>query len=360
MDNQAGSRLKIYARIRAGGHNIPGPFGTRNVFTTENAIHVSKKLITEDADLPHVGNPDLALYNHAPVDRVFAGEAAEQGNVVRDVAGELILQLQNSVNVGFVAYGGTATGKSFTILGNKDAAGVLQSAGKLLFDKIATPGSTFTGYALSVAAQLIYKGEIKNLLAQPSSEKSPKTSSQDDPKACSVLVNTEAEYLEVVARAIKASISNASQHMSALPRGHVVLSLILHHPTVFSEEHPTRMLQFFDLNGPEKLVSADVKNPSTQESIAINEQLSSLRLLIENLTQSLQKSATSGPSKTGVTHLFSNSKLNKLLAPCLTPNTDSKVLFLLTLATTHRYHSDTKETVNFGQTLSTLKKNFPN
>lgn len=343
MDNEISKKVKLYIRLRTGGHGLPeDQLQTGNTFCRDNTWFVTKKAVTGNI-IPEPGAPvDLNLYQQVRADKIFAGANAAQAQVTEEISRDLISGLATHGGACLIGYGGTATGKSYTILGNQTANGVLQTTGLALLKKIELQEQGYAGYGLSLSAHLLRKDAVFNLLDDQVA--SSQISKFDDPQMSAISISGEKELLDTVNKAYQTAKSGASTHMNALPRGHVIFNLILSHPTVFEDQHPTKILQFVDLNGPERLLASTTKTESTLESIAINGHLSSLRLLVENLSK-----ITKTGQKTGdLSHLFTGSKLCRLLSRSLNPSANNTVIVLLTAATADRYHSDSKETANFG------------
>lgn len=97
-------------------------------------------------------------------DAVF-GEDSNQFNVYNIAARHIVNNVLKGYNGTILAYGQTGTGKTFTMLGNKNCPGIIPNSFAHIFDHIAKCQQDKT-FLVRVSYLEIYNEEIRDLLAK--------------------------------------------------------------------------------------------------------------------------------------------------------------------------------------------------
>ncbi|EJW87977.1 kinesin-II 85 kDa subunit [Wuchereria bancrofti] len=270
-------------------------------------------------------------------DAVF-GEDSDQFNVYNIAARHIVDNVLKGYNGTILAYGQTGTGKTFTMLGNKNCPGIIPNSFVHIFDHIAKCQQDKT-FLVRVSYLEIYNEEIRDLLA-----KNPvhglEIKERPDigvyVKDLSSVTVSGADHMERIMHFGNNYRSTGATKMNAdSSRSHALFTVTIECSEKIGDRcHITQgKLQLVDLAGSERQPKSGTSGNRLKEAARINLSLSSLGNVISALVD----------SKT--VHIpYRNSKLTRLLQDSLGGN--SKTVMFANIG---------PASYNYDETVSTLR-----
>ncbi|VIO92555.1 kinesin-like protein KIF3A, putative [Brugia malayi] len=270
-------------------------------------------------------------------DAVF-GEDSNQFNVYNIAARHIVNNVLKGYNGTILAYGQTGTGKTFTMLGNKNCPGIIPNSFAHIFDHIAKCQQDKT-FLVRVSYLEIYNEEIRDLLA-----KNPvhglEIKERPDigvyVKDLSSVTVSGADHMERIMQFGNNYRSTGATKMNVdSSRSHALFTITIECSEKIGDRcHITQgKLQLVDLAGSERQSKSGASGNRLKEAARINLSLSSLGNVISALVD----------SKT--VHIpYRNSKLTRLLQDSLGGN--SKTVMFANIG---------PASYNYDETVSTLR-----
>ncbi|KAK6102539.1 Kinesin-like protein KIF3A [Brugia pahangi] len=270
-------------------------------------------------------------------DAVF-GEDSNQFNVYNIAARHIVDNVLKGYNGTILAYGQTGTGKTFTMLGNKNCPGIIPNSFAHIFDHIAKCQQDKT-FLVRVSYLEIYNEEIRDLLA-----KNPvhglEIKERPDigvyVKDLSSVTVSGADHMERIMQFGNNYRSTGATKMNVdSSRSHALFTVTIECSEKIGDRcHITQgKLQLVDLAGSERQSKSGASGNRLKEAARINLSLSSLGNVISALVD----------SKT--VHIpYRNSKLTRLLQDSLGGN--SKTVMFANIG---------PASYNYDETVSTLR-----
>mmetsp|Transcript_27020 Transcript_27020/g.61188 ORF Transcript_27020/g.61188 Transcript_27020/m.61188 type:complete len:1318 (+) Transcript_27020:423-4376(+) len=313
---------------------------------------------SQDATEVQELNEEGVMVKHWSYDNVFGPECSN--SFIFDAMGKgLVDAAVDGYNAVLFMYGQTSSGKTFTLFGGGDEAGVVMDAMEYLHWRIMS--STDTEFLVRLTYAELYNEELKDLLATTPSSEGLKI--VDDPNLGPLIQGiTEAAF--VSAGQIKTllqegesrrrfGVTNMNAHSS---RSHVMVRLSIEMRRVASKPlHPLRQswgkdkpnvvstLNLVDLAGSERANKSGTSGQALKEGSFINKSLLTLGTVISNLSEGK------------LAHIpYRNSKLTRLLATALGGNAKTCMITCISPASgnvmeslsTLRFASRAKRIVN--------------
>ncbi|KAK2961269.1 putative Kinesin heavy chain [Blattamonas nauphoetae] len=277
--------------------------------------------------------------NEFHFDHVFS-ETAEQDEVYQVVARPLITDLLNGINNAILAYGPTASGKTYTMMGPEEPThktkGIIPRIILDIFKEIEAAPKTKT-FSIRCSFVEIYNERINDLL-DPSKVNLPLHEREGETRIHDVTeyaITQLAGFLTLldVGNANRAIAANEANDRSS--RSHTILSINILQTDNAHNTTKKSCIHLVDLAGSEPLRFES--NESTQkETIKINQSLTTLTRVIRTLT---------GKNRTHVP--YRDSILTRLLKESFGGN--SRTALILNLSSSSTCRQDTIKTLRFGQ-----------
>lgn len=273
-------------------------------------------------------------------DRVFDSNITQE-KVYQEVAAPILDDVWNGYNATIMAYGQTGSGKTFTMLGESEHPGIIPRLMTDMFIRMNAVSSEATGSVVSISVQCVelYNEQIYDLICPSNTSIKLKGGSNQalvQMVGCSthqVCTMDDIENILAIALANRATHGTQLNHQSS--RSHMVLVVKL---VQSNEAQGTLILSnllLVDLAGSENVKQSDVHGQQLAEAKYINQSLSTLSLVIHDLSE--KKSFIR----------YRDSKLTRLLSDSLGGN--SKVLLLLACSPEVERQRETLLTLDFGK-----------
>lgn len=274
-------------------------------------------------------------------DHVFGPEST-QSDVFAKVE-PLVMSFADGYNSCIMAYGQTGTGKTFTMVGNRDAKeneGVIPRALQQVFAVVNARHLTYKD-TLSVSMIEIYNDQILDLLTEDSSRsgKGAAVKNENDITARNVTLWSHVD--EVLAE------GNANRNIAATSmnlessRSHALVYLHLESQHRDTLETKRSTLCLVDLAGSERISRSQVEGDRLKETQHINKSLSALG----DVVYALQHKAKHTP--------YRNSKLTYMLRDMLSGQ--AKTLLMLQLSPDDLDVEETTCSLQFGARVSQVQ-----
>ena len=233
------------------------------------------------------------------------GSTVVQHDVYSELVASPMASLFDGYNCTILAYGQTGSGKTYSMMGASDesmppadrarAAGIIPRFGAELFERVAAvPG------AKVVVSYVQLHNEVFSDLLEPASKAELRLRRSEArgihiQGLCEKRVTSAKELLHLLARADTGRITAATRLNAASSRSHAILTLALTIPKGArgGGKAVTSRANLVDLAGSEKYNDAGGSAQRKQESIAINQSLTTLGLVISTLAQVSSWHATS-------------------------------------------------------------------
>eukprot|EP01038_Epipyxis_sp_PR26KG_P009321 gene9321-12558_t len=288
-------KIRVYVRVR--------PFSKteRDKNCTEAVIKDGKMTVM----VKGIGGPDgKKVYDF---DQVFGGQDGNsQADVFRDTK-HLIMSVVDGYNVCIFAYGQTGAGKSFTMIGAADIAGITPRAVSELF-RLLNERTAQVEYVVEVQMFQLYRDGLDDLLVSKTAKKTGKDKDMD-PKAAPLkitlaehsstgLVNVEGaetmtattpgDVMKIFAAGSARRTTASTQMNAESSRSHLICSLVVKLTNRRSGNQSIGKLTLVDLAGSERVDKSGAAGEVLKEAQSINKSLSALGDVISALTTGQQ------------------------------------------------------------------------
>ncbi|KAM3163722.1 Kinesin-like protein [Lachancea thermotolerans] len=301
-------------------------------------------------------------------DKVFSPQTNNYG-VYEEIGKPMIDKLFQGYNATIFAYGMTGSGKTFTMSGTRDEAGLILLSVEQIFSQIMKESVNNKSYEVRVSYLEIYNEKIYDLLNYPSA-KSPggaygSFQSKNVPGAGAELpVRDDARHgvrvvglteqqvhsSEDVLRKIELGNSNRrtgeTDYNTRSSRSHAIVTIKVTCTELLSGTETTSTLSLCDLAGSERAAG---QHERRKEGAFINKSLLALGTVISKLSAVSSASgggAATPPPTFGNSHVpYRDSKLTRILQPALSG--DSIVTTICTIDTKPDAMSETVNTIRF-------------
>lgn len=307
-------------------------------------------------------------------DRVFPANCTNL-DIYEASSRPMIDKLLQGFNATVFAYGMTGSGKTFTMTGTEDEAGLIPLSVTYLFSKILEQSMRGTSkYEVVVSYLEIYNEKIYDLLDCESENKFNSTPSRmflsgtprssggpvelrirDDLKygvRITGLTEKRCESSEELSRWIQIGDKNRKTsetiYNTRSSRSHAIVLVRLNNTDLRSGETVSSTLSLCDLAGSEKAVSQYERR---KEGAFINKSLLALGTVISKLSsESLSKNGpptftSTNPTEPNTHIPYRDSKLTRILQPALSGN--SIITTICTIDTRNEAASETVNTIRF-------------
>ncbi|CUS20397.1 LAQU0S01e05688g1_1 [Lachancea quebecensis] len=300
-------------------------------------------------------------------DKVFPPQTNNYG-VYEEIGKPMIDKLFQGYNATIFAYGMTGSGKTFTMSGTRDEAGLILLSVEQIFAQIMKESVNNKSYEVKVSYLEIYNEKIYDLLNYPSA-KSPggahgSFQSKNVPSASAELpVRDDARHgvrvvglteqqvhsSEDVLRKIELGNSNRrtgeTDYNTRSSRSHAIVTIKVACTELLSGTETTSTLSLCDLAGSERAAG---QHERRKEGAFINKSLLALGTVISKLSavSTAGGVAAAPPPTFGNSHVpYRDSKLTRILQPALSG--DSIVTTICTIDTKPDAMSETVNTIRF-------------
>lgn len=293
-----------------------------------------------------------------PYDNIF-GPDCTNTDIFETVGAGLVDAALDGYNTVLFMYGQTSSGKTFTLFGAGDTAGLVSHSMDHVHKRVHS--SIDTEYVIKLTYAELYNEELKDLLSVSPNEN---LKIIDDP-VLGPLIQNVTEVPFTTSSEIKAlldegenrrhfGVTNMNAHSS---RSHVIVRLSIESRKVTKPSNPPlranwgkdkpsciSTLNLVDLAGSERAGKSGTSGQSLKEGSFINKSLLTLGTVISNLSE----------GKVGAHVPYRNSKLTRLLASALGGNAKTVMITCVSPASgniaeslsTLRFASRTKRIVN--------------
>ena len=282
----------------------------------------------------HSGEEEAAF----SFDAVFPSDAA-QHDVYSELVAAPMAALFDGFNCTILAYGQTGSGKSFSMMGPSEdasaspthrarAAGIIPRFGAELFER----ASKVAGAKISVSYAQLYNEHFSDLLEPASTAELKLRRSEKMGVHVHGLsekrVGSAKELLQLLAHAENYRVTAATRLNAGSSRSHAILTLALTMParrvSTGGDGAPARGVRtvtsranLVDLAGSERYKDAGAAAIRQQESISINQSLTTLGLVISTLAGGAGGAGSAGAGASQQHVPYRNSKLTHLLKESL-------------------------------------------
>ena len=288
-------------------------------------------------------------------DNVFDDECSTE-DLYKKVAHPIVNSIVDGFNGTVFAYGQTASGKTFTMQGTKDAAGILQMAADTIFSRIEAESDT-REFLLRASYVEIYNEEIRDLLNPKGAVKIREDPTKGVYLDCKEEIITNFEHILKVLHAGEhnrsVGVTKMNEHSS---RSHTIFRLVVEsracaQPGQAEEEYDgavlAGMLNLVDLAGSESVRLTGAAGKRLKEAGNINKSL----LTLSRVIQTLSDAAAQGNCNPHIS--FRDSKLTRVLQPSLAGNCRTAIVCCCTPVDS--YLEETLTTLKFAQRASNIK-----
>ncbi|SCU82620.1 LADA_0C06832g1_1 [Lachancea dasiensis] len=294
-------------------------------------------------------------------DNVFNPQA-DNSRVYEEIGKPLIDKLFQGFNAIIFAYGMTGSGKTFTMSGTADDAGLILLSVEQVFALIAAESREHKSFAVKVSYLEIYNEKIYDLLSyqdfkpplpthgsfNPKSVHSSGTELQirDDAKhgvrvvgLTDQQVHSTDELMKWIAIGNKNRRTGETDYNTRSSRSHTIVSVALTCTDLLTGLETNSTLSLCDLAGSERAAGQQERR---KEGAFINKSLLALGTVISKLSAG----STQASSNFGNSHIpYRDSKLTRILQPALSG--DSIVTTICTIDTKADAMSETANTIRF-------------
>jgi kinesin family protein 5 len=333
--------------------NAPVQVGNVSVMCRFRPLNEKEKLLTKDICVEFLDSQQLNLRSTAEnnsykfaFDRIFDMNSAQQ-SVYDAAARPIIDSVLEGFNGTIFAYGQTSSGKTHTmqgILDSQEEEGIIPRMIRNVFSHIMNSSEDIE-FTVKVSMIEIYMEKIRDLIDVTRSNLNIR---EDRAKGLYIedlsehYVGGESEVLELMKvgsenRAIAAT--NMNEQSS---RSHSIFIMTIHQNNVKDLVAKTGKLYLVDLAGSEKISKTGATGSVLDEAKMINKSLTTLGMVINNLTD--------GKSQ----HIpYRESKLTRVLSESLGGN--AKTCLVITCSPSTYNESETLSTLRFGLRAKKIK-----
>lgn len=282
------------------------------------------------------------------------GEESSQEDTFQEVAIPLLDSFVEGYNATLFVYGQTASGKTWTMIGDTDVSnqeqrGILPRSIDYLFDVLSRKEDSFD---ISISFLEIYMEEIHDLI-NASSEKLKFRENKNREVyvdgLSKVKVGNPFVTFDVIDKGLKARRIGETKMNKRSSRSHCVFTMYLTQKITDNGFVRTikRQLNLIDLAGSERISKTGAEGRLLKEGSTINLSLTNLSNVINAITE---RQRTGNPS-----HFipYRDSRLTRLLQTSL--GGDSKTYFIINVSPSHKNAEETMGTLEFGRRVKSIK-----
>eukprot|EP01064_Diplonema_japonicum_P030317 TRINITY_DN513_c1_g1_i3.p1 TRINITY_DN513_c1_g1~~TRINITY_DN513_c1_g1_i3.p1 ORF type:complete len:786 (+),score=270.30 TRINITY_DN513_c1_g1_i3:230-2359(+) len=270
-----------------------------------------------------------------------------QLDVYNEVGAPLLTHVFKGYNVCLFAYGQTGSGKTHTMMGdiskpNLPNAGIIPRLCTDMFERIEKKTNESTSFVVHASYIELYNEQVCDLLAK---ELNPDLKVREDPRTGPFVQGLKMDKVSSVDGIIKLIVQgNKQRHVAATKmnaessRSHAILTLYFEeeaHGEDMEGVAAASRVNLVDLAGSESINKSGVSGINQIEAININLSLTTLRKVIDSL---------SNPKK-GLAPPYRDSKLTYLLKDSLGNN--AKTCMVATVSPSLMNISETKNTLHY-------------
>lgn len=330
---------------------LDSPMKSPNLSATDDNSNIQvicrfrPSLSHETRDVKVVDNETVVIAgNSFTLDRVLDADSSQEV-VYTSCVQQTLREFLNGYNGTVLTYGQTGSGKSYTMYGTASEKGIIPRITDDLFSLIQL-GANNIEYTVSVCYFEIYMEQIKDLL---NTDSTTQFSIHED-KANGIyvkglsqaFVSSSSELLQVLKLGLKNRAVMSTNMNFESSRSHAIFQIRLSQKNLDTETTKKSSLFLVDLAGSEKVTKSATFGQSLQEAKKINSSLSTLGLVINNLTDSKS------------THVpYRDSKLTRILQESLGGN--SKTTLILNCSPSSSNELETLSTLRFGSRAKFIK-----
>ncbi|KAJ8440163.1 hypothetical protein Cgig2_003488 [Carnegiea gigantea] len=322
--------IRVFCRIR--------PFLWSNGGRNEEPILAdSEKIVIKSGGSKKEFDFDKVFCQNSEQVRDFIVE-----NSVEDVFVEVEPILRSALdgyNVCVLAYGQTATGKTFTMEGTRDQPGIVPCAVKELFKQASLENSASITFSISMLE--VYMGNLKDLLAPRPVRRVDAKGGVEIEGLTEVPISDFKKAIWWYNKGRRARATSFTNVNDASSRSHWIT--ISHHGEASEGETRVSKLWMVDLGGSERLLKTGAKGLTLDEGRAINLSLSALGDVIA----ALRRRRSHVP--------YRNSKLTQILRDSL--GNGSKVLMLVHISPHEEDLAETICSISFAKRARAVESN---
>ena len=278
-------------------------------------------------------------------DEVF-DERHDTKTVYNACVKQVVMSALEGINGTIFAYGQTGSGKTHTIIGTKEAPGMMLMAAKDVFRGMMA-GSQSRDYLLRVGMVELYNEELRDLFASP--QQRLHAGERLHIKEDAVLgvkltgmqeqiVSDPVQVRNLVLKGTKNRSVGSTKMNAKSSRSHIIFRMIIQSKATGKSKKSgvkVSVLNLVDLAGSERLRKSGSVGVRAQESSNINLSLMQLGTVISKLAE----------GKQGEFVPYRNSKLTRLLQPSLGGN--SRTVIIGTIAVSEAHAEETSHTLRF-------------
>lgn len=280
-------------------------------------------------------------------DHVFPGSASQE-DIFSQVAKPIVDDAVSGFNGTILAYGQTASGKTYTITGSDildpNSQGLIPRMISTVFDHIESSDNSLE-YELKVSYSELYLEKIVDLL-----DIDKKSLKIREDKLTGFYINniteqpvsSDFEVFELLRLGTENRHIMSTKMNSRSSRSHTIFTICLSIKNMVDQSNRLGKLTFVDLAGSERVSKTGAEGLRLKELKNINKSLNALTSVINSLTDSKS------------THIpYRDSKLTKLLQNSIGGN--SKTLMIITCSSLLKNESETITTLRFGSVAKCIK-----
>ena len=280
-------------------------------------------------------------------DHVFPGSASQE-DIFNEVAKPVVDDAVLGFNGTILAYGQTASGKTYTITGSDildpNSQGLIPRMISTVFDHIESSDNSLE-YEMKVSYSELYLEKIMDLL-----DVDKKSLKIREDKLTGFYINniteqpvsSDFEVFELLRLGTENRHIMSTKMNSRSSRSHTIFTISLSIKNMVDQSNRLGKLTFVDLAGSERVSKTGAEGLRLKELKNINKSLNALTSVINSLTDSKS------------THIpYRDSKLTKLLQNSIGGN--SKTLMIITCSGLLKNESETITTLRFGSVAKCIK-----
>lgn len=290
-------------------------------------------------------------------DRVF--DVKENNlDVYEAKAKELVRSVVDGFNATVFAYGQTSSGKTYTMMGAKDAPGIIPLAVYDVFRHIER--TTKREFLLRVSYMEIYNEQIKDLLASSDATKLPIHENAEQGVFVAGLteeiVRNPEQVLDIMHRGESKRTFGETQMNRKSSRSHTVFRMVVESRNTADEDGKASstsdavrvsVLTLVDLAGSERQAKTGADGDRLKEGSHINKSLLCLGTVIAKLSEGREQQGGHIP--------FRDSKLTRILQPSLGGN--AKTLVICNVTSSSLHVEETHSTLRFASRAKQVTNN---
>ncbi|XP_063240163.1 kinesin-like protein KIF18A isoform X2 [Bacillus rossius redtenbacheri] len=275
-------------------------------------------------------------------DRVF-GENASNNDVYEYSTREILKALFDGYNCSVFAYGATGSGKTFTMLGNKENPGIAYQTMVELYRRVHDLSEEFE-FDIRVSYLEVYNENVRDLLQPASKHLHLREDASNGVTVPGLTVSRITCADELFARLSQGNV-NRSQHPTdsnaESSRSHAVFQTYIHSRVKTTKQQKLVKLSMIDLAGSEKASATGGRGARFCEGQNINRSL----LALGNCINSLAAGSKFVP--------YRDSKLTRLLKDSLGGN--CKTVMIANISPCSNAYEDTHRTLKYAERAKMIK-----